>query len=67
MTAQGGALRSAGLRAPPQNRRATFLMCYGVQFTNRTSDRYAFAHIFDRVCDEHKRKFSKSPLTRSLH
>ncbi|MGG3815724.1 hypothetical protein ABEV34_29380 [Methylorubrum rhodesianum] len=32
MTAQGGALRSAWLRAPPQNRRATFLMCYGPEF-----------------------------------
>jgi putative transposase len=31
MTAQGGALRSAWLRAPPQNRRATFLMCYGLE------------------------------------
>lgn len=29
MTAQGGALRSAWLRAPPQNRRAIFPMCYG--------------------------------------
>lgn len=33
MTAQGGALRSAWLRAPPQSRRAIFLMCYGIQFT----------------------------------
>jgi len=31
MTARGGALRSAGLRAPPQ-RIATFLMCYGPEF-----------------------------------
>jgi transposase InsO family protein len=31
----------------------TVLTDNGVQFTNRTSDRYAFAHIFDRVCDEH--------------
>lgn len=33
MTAQGGALRSARLRAPPQNRRAIFPMCYGTHFT----------------------------------
>jgi hypothetical protein len=33
MTDQGGTLRSAWLRAPPQNRRANFLMCYGIQFT----------------------------------
>ena len=33
MTAQGGALRSAWLRAQPQNRRAIFPMCYGIQFT----------------------------------
>lgn len=32
MTAQGDALRSAWLRAPPQNRRAIFLMCYGPEF-----------------------------------
>jgi transposase InsO family protein len=25
----------------------------GVQFTNRACDRYAFGHIFDRVCDQH--------------
>lgn len=24
----------------------------GIQFTNRACDRYAFHHIFDRVCDE---------------
>jgi hypothetical protein len=29
MTAQGDALGSAWLRAPPQNRRAIFPMCYG--------------------------------------
>lgn len=34
MTAQGGALRSAWLRAPPQNRRAIFLMCYSIQFVD---------------------------------
>ena len=33
MTAQGGALRSAWLRAPPQNRRAILPMCYGTHFT----------------------------------
>ena len=32
MTAQGGTLRSMWLRAPPQNRRAIFLMCYGPEF-----------------------------------
>ncbi len=26
----------------------------GIQFTNRKRDRYAFAHIFDRVCREHR-------------
>jgi transposase InsO family protein len=31
----------------------TVLTDNGVQFTNRASDRNAFAHIFDRVCDEH--------------
>lgn len=25
----------------------------GIQFTNRRSDRYAFQHIFGRVCEEH--------------
>ncbi|CAO4149171.1 Integrase catalytic domain-containing protein [Methylorubrum extorquens] len=34
MTAQGGTLRSMWLRAPPQNRRAVFLMCYGIPFTD---------------------------------
>ena len=33
MTAQGGTLRSMWLRAPPQNRRAIFLMCYGTHLT----------------------------------
>jgi putative transposase len=32
MTAQGCALRSAWLRAPPQSRRAIFSMCYGPEF-----------------------------------
>ncbi|EHP90797.1 Integrase catalytic region [Methylorubrum extorquens DSM 13060] len=53
MTAQGGALRSAWLRAPPQNRRVIFPMCYGIQFTSRQRDIYDSQHIFDRVCDEH--------------
>ena len=30
----------------------TVLTDNGIQFTNRTCDRYAFHHIFDRVCDE---------------
>jgi transposase InsO family protein len=25
----------------------------GIQFTNRVRDKHAFAHIFDRVCNEH--------------
>ena len=25
----------------------------GIQLTNRTQDRYAFRHLFDRVCAEH--------------
>jgi hypothetical protein len=37
MTAQGGTLRSMWLRAPPQNRRAIFLMCYGTHFTTRST------------------------------
>lgn len=37
MTALGDALRSAWLRAPPQNRRAIFLMCYGTQFVEGTA------------------------------
>lgn len=31
----------------------TVLTDNGIQFTNRRSDRYAFQHIFDRVCEEH--------------
>ena len=34
MTAQGGALRSAWLRAPPHDSRATFLTCYGMAFAD---------------------------------
>ena len=30
----------------------TVLTDNGIQFTNRASDRHAFQHIFDRVCDE---------------
>ncbi|MDQ1195421.1 transposase InsO family protein [Rhizobium sp. SORGH_AS 787] len=30
----------------------TVLTDNGIQFTNRACDRYAFNHIFDRVCDE---------------
>jgi transposase InsO family protein len=31
----------------------TVLTDNGIQFTNRPQDRYAFQHIFDRVCNEH--------------
>jgi transposase InsO family protein len=31
----------------------SFRRCYGIQFTNQERHRYAFEHIFDRVCDEH--------------
>lgn len=31
----------------------TVLTDNGIQFTNRACDRYAFEHIFDRVCREH--------------
>jgi transposase InsO family protein len=31
----------------------TVLTDNGIQFTNRVQDRYAFEHIFDRVCREH--------------
>jgi transposase InsO family protein len=30
----------------------TVLTDNGIQFTNRKQDRYAFTHVFDRVCDE---------------
>jgi len=30
----------------------TVLTDNGIQFTNRACDKYAFHHIFDRVCDE---------------
>lgn len=29
-----------------------FRRCYGIQFTNQVRHKYAFHHIFDRVCDE---------------
>ena len=32
----------------------TILTDNGIQFTNRKNDKWAFAHIFDRVCQEHK-------------
>lgn len=32
----------------------TVLTDNGIQFTNRKQDRYAFAHIFDRVCHENQ-------------
>ena len=44
MTAQGCALRSAWLRAPPQSRRAIFPMCYGIQFTERRAMNRAAAY-----------------------
>ncbi|APP81936.1 IS481 family transposase [Xanthomonas hortorum] len=31
----------------------TVLTDNGIQFTNRSSDRYAFVHLFSRVCEEH--------------
>ena len=42
MTAQGDALRSAWLRAPPQSRRAIFPMCYGPEFAGRMLDQWAY-------------------------
>lgn len=32
----------------------TVLTDNGIQFTNRKQDRFAFEHIFDRVCQEHQ-------------
>lgn len=40
------------LRPDQHYRCQRFLMCYGIQFTNRSCDTYSFHHIFDRVCDE---------------
>ena len=34
----------------------TILTDNGIQFTNRQKDRYAFIHIFDRVCEENSIK-----------
>lgn len=31
----------------------TILTDNGIQFTNRKTDRYAFRHLFDRICDQH--------------
>ncbi len=31
----------------------TVLTDNGIQFTNRSSDRYAFVHLFSRLCEEH--------------
>lgn len=45
MTAQGGTLRSMWLRAPPQNRRAIFLMCYGIQFAEPSGNTWTPAEI----------------------
>jgi len=42
MTAQGGALGSAWLRAPLQTRRAIFLMCYGPEFAGRMLDQWGY-------------------------
>ncbi len=45
----------------------TVLTDNGVQFTNRACDRYALAHIFDRVCEEngieHRLKKVNHPWT----
>jgi putative transposase len=46
MTALGGALRFAWLRAPPPNRRAIFLMCYGPEFVAKALDRWAYENSF---------------------
>jgi transposase InsO family protein len=32
----------------------TMLTDNGIQFTNRKRDQYAFQHIFDRICQEHR-------------
>ena len=58
MTAQGCALRSAWLRAPPQSRRAIFPMCYGAAFRSR---RYAKA--LQRLGIAHKRTRPYTPKT----
>jgi transposase InsO family protein len=40
------------IKAVPYNIH-TILTDNGIQFTNRLRDRYAWGHIFDRVCQEH--------------
>lgn len=45
MTAQGSALRSEWLRAPPQIRRAVFLTCYGTHFTEPSGEGWTPAEI----------------------
>lgn len=42
----------------------TVLTDNGIQFANRSSDRYAFQHIFGRVCEEHG---IEHRLTKSKH
>ncbi|GJE83887.1 putative transposase [Methylorubrum thiocyanatum] len=42
MTTQGGALRSAWLRAPLQNRRALFPICYGPEFAGGMLHQWAY-------------------------
>ncbi len=32
----------------------TVLTDNGIQFTNQARQKYAFRHIFERVCDEHE-------------
>ncbi len=32
----------------------TILTDNGIQFTNRLKDKWAFKHLFDRICEEHK-------------
>ncbi len=32
----------------------TILTDNGIQFTNRQKDKWAFKHLFDRICEEHK-------------
>ena len=58
MTAQGCALRSAWLRAPPQSRRAIFPMCYGIQFAELPMNRRGLTALyrvnrFDQICRAH--------------
>jgi hypothetical protein len=58
MTAQGGTLCSAWLRVPPQNRRAIFPMCYGIQFAELPKNRRGPTALyrvnrFDQICRAH--------------